>query len=251
MDSLNMRMGRFGVPSGAVRVFTSNPSVVSRQPLYTDERIRTRPNGRQFELDIFLRLAKITLIKNSMIHILKSEENSSTKSKQKSSEPKVIQSEEYKKLTKMNKHLTNMNNMLQQNNESLMNEKEDAISESNSLKEEMETLKSIIESHKDKINSDKYKIKELRKMLGEFRQIHPHLVKIVQEEGLGDMEHLFTYIESLRNEEQQEEIQETIDIESIYDVLQKSNQTQTDHSLSLNLDLEVASNIKHSDTPEG
>ena len=229
MDSLNMRMGRFGLPSGSVRVFTSNPSVVSRQPLYTDERIRTRPNGRQFELDIFLRLAKITLTKNSMIHISESNESTLIEEVSTEIEPDVVPFEEFQRLKKLNQELQKLNNMLLQSNETLRNEKEDAFSESNSLKEEKERLNLMIESYKDKIQDDKSKIKELNKALKEFKQIRQHLQKIATEEGLTSIDDLIAYLEELREDEFEEDIDESLEHDSIYDVLQK---IQYDHSSS-------------------
>ena len=181
MDSLNMRMGRFGLPSGSVRVFTSNPSVVTRQPLYTDERIRTRPNGRQFELDIFLRLAKITLTKNSIIHISEVNESDQFEEVATAIESSVVPLEEFERIKKLNQELQKLNNMLLQSNESLQNEKEDAFSEANSLKEEIDRLNSMIESYKDKVQGDKSKIKELSQALREFKQIRQHLQRIVAE----------------------------------------------------------------------
>lgn len=221
MDSLNMRMGRFGLPSGSVRVFTSNPSVVSRQPLYTDERIRTRPNGRQFELDIFLRLAKITLTKNSMIHISESNESALIEEVSTEIEPSVVPFEEFERLKKLNQEILKMNNMLQQNNETLKSNIEDAFSEVSTLNDEILQLNLLIESYKEKTRSDKSVIKELNRALSEFKEIRPHMHKIISEEGLSNVDDFFAFIDNLREDDLDEGVEENLEFESINSVLQK------------------------------
>ena len=229
MDSLNSRMGRFGLPSGSVRIFTSNPSIVSRQPLYTDERIRTRPNGRQFELDIFLRLAKITLSKNKMIHISDNNESTLVQEVSNEVEPSVVPIEDFERLKNLNQEILKMNNILQQNNDSLRNDNEDAFSEISTLRDEMLQLNLLIESYKEKSRTDKSVIKELKKALREFEVIRPHLVNIIAEEGLSNIEDFFSYIENLREDDLEEEVEESLEYESIHSVLQK---IQSSHSSS-------------------
>ena len=232
MDSLNSKMGRFGLPSGSVRVFLSNPTVVSRQPLYTDERIRSRPNGRQFELDIFLRLAKVTLRENLLIHISESSEQDLTDLESAKAEPEYVTIEEFDLLKQFNQEILKQNNILEQIIESLRNENEDALGEISTLTEKITQINLLIDNYKEKISVDKNRIKELNKMLEEFRLIHPHISKIIAEESLGDVEEFFSYIETLREEDLEEEIDDDIEFESIYSVLQK---IQADHSDSFTI----------------
>ena len=70
MEKMNEVMGRLGSPRGSVRILLSDPSTSQKQPLYTNERLRgsryVLEDGtmkrRHFEHDIFLRLAKRTLV---------------------------------------------------------------------------------------------------------------------------------------------------------------------------------------------
>ena len=135
LELMNQKLESLGISSGGVRLFLNHPSKNLRQPLYSAERVRGK-NGRPFVLDIFLRLAKQTLI-GAELEIL-----TTNNTEQKLEHIQKIDDE----LERISSHLEaviEINQELDEENKKykLVNEK---------LEEKLSTLEEFIEEFKNK-----------------------------------------------------------------------------------------------------
>ena len=177
LELMNERLGNLGIPSGGVRLFINHPNKNPRQPLYNDDRVRGK-NGRPFVLDIFLRLAKQTLIGSELAiltpNVSEQEHQELDEDVERGSShlKEVLDAyeeldEEYKKLVQENKTFKRVNEK-QQNQitdlQSNMSQLEDKI---DNWKDKYEHLESEMENEinrlKGQASESKEKIKNLKK----------------------------------------------------------------------------------------
>ena len=181
LELMNEKLGNLGISSGGVRLFINHPVRNPRQPLYNDERVRGK-NGRPFVLDIFLRLAKQTLI-GSELEILSSNiDEQKTRIRHESFDEiermsshleAVIQindelEEENKTYKRVNEELRNKNSDLQADLEHLEINLKTQIEDNQRLEDEKQAE---IDRRKLRALQDKEKIKDLKKEKNQYVEL--------------------------------------------------------------------------------
>ena len=252
MEKMNEVMGRLGSPRGSVRILLSDPSTNQKQPLYTNERLMgsryVLEDGtmkrRHFEHDIFLRLAKRTLVGRvvpeyweGVIQIPSNPEEEALKRMEKARLERIRNIEDLKtKTEELEKQLqliedayhnaTLENEGLRKDLSEMEDEKSDLEAEIAKVNGELEHEKEESEGWRDSFSKMKERNKSLKKKHKEstehLRKIEPVLKKFVEVEGASNIEDLLGSLEErlFDSEGEEDPIEESVGFESMVSVLQ-------------------------------
>tara|TARA_B110000438_G_scaffold299745_1_gene350577 strand:+ start:109 stop:1842 length:1734 start_codon:yes stop_codon:yes gene_type:complete len=242
MELMNDTMGSLKAPRGSIRIILDDNA---KQPLYTPERISDieKISKRPYELDIFLRLAKKTLLNKPPIWIEetlyskaktlnkhkknlaidrsgKNEKKFEQKYQQLENELSIIEDAyntvEIEKAA-LFEEIKEKNNLIESNNE----EKSDLISEIDNLDIEVENLKEINSQYRiDKREMKKEKKiqdETIRQLNDQFKVLEPILKDFKYQNKIETIDELFTELrKTLLEEDEEDEIEEIFEsVESV------------------------------------
>jgi len=242
MELMNDTMGSLKAPRGSIRLILDDNV---KQPLYTPERITNieKINKRPYELDIFLRLAKKTLLNEPPIlieetldsrantfdkynknleieHSGKNEREFEQKYQHLENELLIIEDAyntvEIEKLTLL-EEIKKKNSEIESKNE----EKNDLVSEIDNLELEVENLKEINSQYRiDKREMKKEKRTQdetIRQLNEQFKVLEPILKDFKYQNKIETIDELFTELrKTLLKEDEEDEVEEIFEsVESV------------------------------------
>ena len=250
MEKMNEVMGKMKAPKGSVRILLSNPSINPKQPLYIGERLRGpvvliegEQVQRPFEVDVFLRLAKRSLVddivpeywEDIVLMPVETAAESFLKQREKERlgtirtiEDMSLRIEELEKdleiIEDAYQSASIHNERFKEEISKIRAERDDQADEISILKEENETKDDLEKEYKDALTKRKKEIKSLKQQLmdagAELKEIRPVLRKYAKAENLGDIGELIESLESkLFAEDEEEPEDEWVEFDSIVSVL--------------------------------
>ena len=250
MEKMNEVMGKMKAPKGSVRILLSNPSSNPKQPLYIGERLRGpvviiegEQVQRPFEVDVFLRLAKRSLVddvvpeywEDIVLMPVETAAESFLKQREKERlgtirtiEDMSLRIEELEKALEVTEDAFQSasieNERFKEEISKIQAERDDFVDEISILKEVNETQEDLERDYKDALTKKKKEIKSLKKQMRDaeahMKDIAPLLKKYTEAENLEDIGELIESLKSKLFAEDEEVLEdESAGFDSVVSVL--------------------------------